>query len=222
MRKTSRISAISSKRSTPPCTISSQRATSVRTAASAADRVRLGDSALEVSGKDHAWSFSWSFCYSNILHSWCTAVCCLGTMTFGKQNTEAEAHEQLSYAADHGINFLVRYSYLHIITGYGIPMIPKDICSNVCVITWPDHQIIRLPPSGHRWNLPGAHWGHDSGPNGSLHWHLAQGAEERIHSSSIKGAMTFWCGIDDTRPLLVDRVFTLQCHACPPRGPGPW
>ena len=56
-------------------------------------------------------------------------------MTFGKQNTEAEAHEQLSYAADHGINFLVRYSYLHIITEYGIPMIPKDICSNVCVIT---------------------------------------------------------------------------------------
>ena len=35
------------------------------------------------------------------------AVCCLGTMTFGKQNSEAEAHEQLSYATDAGINFLV-------------------------------------------------------------------------------------------------------------------
>lgn len=31
---------------------------------------------------------------------------CLGTMTFGEQNTEAEAHRQLDYAVDRGINFL--------------------------------------------------------------------------------------------------------------------
>ena len=31
---------------------------------------------------------------------------CLGTMTWGQQNTEAEAHEQISYALDHGINML--------------------------------------------------------------------------------------------------------------------
>lgn len=31
---------------------------------------------------------------------------CLGTMTFGNQNSEAEAHEQLDCAIDHGINFL--------------------------------------------------------------------------------------------------------------------
>jgi aryl-alcohol dehydrogenase-like predicted oxidoreductase len=32
---------------------------------------------------------------------------CLGTMTWGQQNTEAEAHEQLSYACDErGINFI--------------------------------------------------------------------------------------------------------------------
>ncbi|KAJ9522733.1 hypothetical protein QJQ45_019856 [Haematococcus lacustris] len=42
----------------------------------AADRVALGDSDLQIS------------------------VCTLGTMTWGMQNTEAEAHEQLSYAAD--------------------------------------------------------------------------------------------------------------------------
>ncbi len=35
------------------------------------------------------------------------SVICLGTMTFGEQNTEAEAHEQLNYAFDErGINFL--------------------------------------------------------------------------------------------------------------------
>jgi aryl-alcohol dehydrogenase-like predicted oxidoreductase len=31
---------------------------------------------------------------------------CFGTMTFGEQNTEAEAHEQLSYAVERGINFI--------------------------------------------------------------------------------------------------------------------
>lgn len=31
---------------------------------------------------------------------------CLGTMTFGEQNTESQAHEQLSLAYDRGINFI--------------------------------------------------------------------------------------------------------------------
>lgn len=31
---------------------------------------------------------------------------CLGTMTWGEQNTEAEAHEQLDYAVGQGINFI--------------------------------------------------------------------------------------------------------------------
>ena len=31
---------------------------------------------------------------------------CLGTMTFGQQNTEAEGHAQLDLAIDHGINFI--------------------------------------------------------------------------------------------------------------------
>lgn len=30
----------------------------------------------------------------------------LGTMTFGEQNTEAEAHTQLDYAVSHGVNFI--------------------------------------------------------------------------------------------------------------------
>jgi aryl-alcohol dehydrogenase-like predicted oxidoreductase len=32
-------------------------------------------------------------------------VICLGTMTFGQQNTEAEGHEQMDYALAHGVNF---------------------------------------------------------------------------------------------------------------------
>jgi aryl-alcohol dehydrogenase-like predicted oxidoreductase len=31
---------------------------------------------------------------------------CLGTMTWGEQNTEAQAHEQLDYAVEQGINFI--------------------------------------------------------------------------------------------------------------------
>jgi aryl-alcohol dehydrogenase-like predicted oxidoreductase len=30
---------------------------------------------------------------------------CLGTMTWGQQNTEADGHAQMDYALDHGINF---------------------------------------------------------------------------------------------------------------------
>jgi aryl-alcohol dehydrogenase-like predicted oxidoreductase len=34
------------------------------------------------------------------------SLICLGTMTWGEQNTEAEAHAQLDYAVDAGINFI--------------------------------------------------------------------------------------------------------------------
>ena len=30
---------------------------------------------------------------------------CLGTMTFGQQNTQAEGHAQMDYALDKGVNF---------------------------------------------------------------------------------------------------------------------
>lgn len=34
------------------------------------------------------------------------SLICLGTMTYGEQNTEAEGHEQIDYAISQGINFL--------------------------------------------------------------------------------------------------------------------
>ena len=33
------------------------------------------------------------------------SLICLGTMTWGQQNTEAEGHEQMDYAVDRGVNF---------------------------------------------------------------------------------------------------------------------
>lgn len=46
------------------------------------EKIQLGDSDLKVS------------------------TICLGTMTFGEQNTEAEGHSQLDYALERGINFI--------------------------------------------------------------------------------------------------------------------
>lgn len=34
------------------------------------------------------------------------SVICLGTMTFGEQNTESDAHAQLDYALAQGVNFV--------------------------------------------------------------------------------------------------------------------
>lgn len=42
----------------------------------------------------------------NKLGSKDVSVICLGTMTFGEQNSESEGHEQLSYALDKGVNFI--------------------------------------------------------------------------------------------------------------------
>ena len=39
---------------------------------------------------------------------------CLGTMTFGEQNTEAEAHQQLDYSLERGINEVDTLSLIHI------------------------------------------------------------------------------------------------------------
>jgi aryl-alcohol dehydrogenase-like predicted oxidoreductase len=34
------------------------------------------------------------------------SLICLGTMTWGEQNSQADAHRQLDYAIDHGVNFI--------------------------------------------------------------------------------------------------------------------
>ena len=34
------------------------------------------------------------------------SLICLGTMTYGEQNSEKEAHEQLNYAVSEGVNFI--------------------------------------------------------------------------------------------------------------------
>ena len=40
------------------------------------------------------------------------SVICLGTMTWGEQNTQKEAFEQMDYACEMGVNFLILLSYI--------------------------------------------------------------------------------------------------------------
>ena len=62
---------------------------------------------------------------------------CLGTMTFGEQNTEAEAHRQLDCAFDFGVNFIDTAEM------YASPDLcahPRDSPSNILALGW-------LPPA---------------------------------------------------------------------------
>ena len=40
------------------------------------------------------------------------SVICLGTMTWGEQNTQEEAFEQMDYALDRGVNFLILLKFI--------------------------------------------------------------------------------------------------------------
>ncbi len=56
---------------------------------------------------------------------------CLGTMTFGEQNTEAEGHAQLDHALDHGVDFLDTAEF------YSIPPKPETVGRTEEIIgTW--------------------------------------------------------------------------------------
>lgn len=56
---------------------------------------------------------------------------CLGTMTWGEQNTEAEGHEQMSYALDQGVNFFDTAEL------YSVPAKPETQGSTETIIgTW--------------------------------------------------------------------------------------
>ncbi|MCA3603611.1 MAG: aldo/keto reductase [Methylobacterium sp.] len=58
-------------------------------------------------------------------------VICLGTMTWGQQNTEAEGHEQMDYALDQGVNFFDTAEL------YSIPPKPETQGSTEKIIgTW--------------------------------------------------------------------------------------
>jgi aryl-alcohol dehydrogenase-like predicted oxidoreductase len=81
---------------------------------------------------------------------------CLGTMTFGQQNSEAEAHAQLDYALERGINFID--------TAELYPVMPSPATQGATermIGTW-------LKKSGRRADVVIATKA--AGPNPGIHW----------------------------------------------------
>ena len=76
---------------------------------------------------------------------------CLGTMTWWAQNTEAEAHEQLDYALDHGVNFIDTAEL------YAIPIDPNTYGLTEQYIgswlqkTWKRDQVVLATKVAGRW-----------------------------------------------------------------------
>jgi aryl-alcohol dehydrogenase-like predicted oxidoreductase len=69
------------------------------------------------------------------------SVICLGTMTFGQQNTEAEGHEQMYFALEQGVNFIDTAEM------YSVPGRPETQGSTETIIgTW-------LKESGRRQDI---------------------------------------------------------------------
>ena len=42
------------------------------------------------------------------------SVICLGTMTYGEQNTQQDGFDQMDYAFEKGINFLILRNYIQL------------------------------------------------------------------------------------------------------------
>ena len=81
---------------------------------------------------------------------------CLGTMTFGEQNSEADAHSQLDYALERGINFID--------TAEMYPVMPRAQTQGATerfIGSW-------LKKSGRRGEIVLA--SKVAGPNAAMHW----------------------------------------------------
>lgn len=51
---------------------------------------------------------------------------CLGTMTFGEQNSEAEGHQQMDYALEKGVNFLTLPKCIPFLPGKKLMEVQKE------------------------------------------------------------------------------------------------
>ncbi|SHG42799.1 aldo/keto reductase [Massilia sp. CF038] len=113
------------------------------------DKVTLGASALKVS------------------------KVCLGTMTFGEQNSEAEAHSQLDYALERGINFVD--------TAEMYPVMPRAATQGSTerfIGSW-------LKKTGRRADIVLAT--KVAGPNAAMHW--IRNGKNNLDAANIRAAV---------------------------------
>ena len=98
---------------------------------------------------------------------------CLGTMTFGEQNSEADAHSQLDYALERGINFID--------TAEMYPVMPRAQTQGSTerfIGSW-------LKKSGRRAGVVLAT--KVAGPNAAMHW--VRGGKNNLDASNIRAAV---------------------------------
>jgi aryl-alcohol dehydrogenase-like predicted oxidoreductase len=130
-------------------------------------RVLLGESKLEVSG------------------------ICLGTMTFGEQNSEAEAHSQLDYALERGVNFID--------TAEMYPVMPRPTTQGSTesfIGSW-------LKKTGKRDQVVLAT--KVAGPNAAMHW--IRGGKNNLDAANIRAAVEA-----SLKRLQTDHIDLYQMH----------
>ncbi len=116
---------------------------------------------------------------------------CLGTMTFGEQNTESEAHSQLDYALERGINFID--------TAEMYPVMPRAETQGATerfIGSWLDKR-------GRREDIVLAT--KIAGPNPHAHW--IRGAGHNLDEANIRAAVE-----DSLRRLRTDYIDLYQIH----------
>ncbi len=116
---------------------------------------------------------------------------CLGTMTFGEQNTEAEAHSQLDYALERGINFID--------TAEMYPVMPRAETQGATerfIGSW-------LKKSGRRAQVVLAT--KVAGPNAAMHW--VRGGRNNLDATNIRAAVEA-----SLKRLQTDHIDLYQLH----------
>jgi aryl-alcohol dehydrogenase-like predicted oxidoreductase len=116
---------------------------------------------------------------------------CLGTMTFGEQNTEAEAHSQIDYALERGINFIDTAEM------YPVPArADTQGATERFIGSW-------LKKSGRRGDIVLAT--KIAGPNPNVAW--IRGAKHNHDAANIRSAVE-----DSLRRLQTDHIDLYQLH----------
>ncbi|MES2261995.1 MAG: aldo/keto reductase [Pseudomonadota bacterium] len=116
---------------------------------------------------------------------------CLGTMTFGEQNSEAEAHSQLDYAFERGINFID--------TAEMYPVMPRAATQGSTerhIGSW-------LKKSGRRGEVVLA--SKVAGPNPYMHW-IREG-KNNLDAANIRAAVE-----GSLQRLQTDHIDLYQLH----------
>lgn len=116
---------------------------------------------------------------------------CLGTMTFGEQNSEADAHSQLDYALERGINFVD--------TAEMYPVMPRAETQGATE----RHLGSWLKKSGKRDQIVLAT--KVAGPNKAMHW--MRGGRNNLDAANIRAAVEA-----SLRRLQTEHIDLYQLH----------